>query len=318
MGLPLDQEQLIASLEELEKRLRQSTAAGEAAVADKGPRLDPAPPPYAYPQPDFAAQREPSFEVGAPAEFQAEEHDNRRRLLLAFSALIMVVFVGALGATLAYWTTPSPGPVAASPEPASAHVDAASDPVEAAAPAGEQTAPAANAAPVESAPAAPAAASIPAAQVSAAHMDAPSPAAPPAPQPATPQQVQTVTILPDGTLAPKDSSRQPDPAFAPPAYSNPSGGNSSQGSAQTAPNPSEAAKPNATGQNSAAKIAKKKAAKAAAKTAAPKKQAAATADRPAEPAPSPTPAPAGDGFLQGAQRALGSVTGAVKKLVGGE
>jgi hypothetical protein len=332
MGLPLDQEKLIASLEELEKRLRQSHAVDDAPAAPEPPRLvDVAPPPYAYRQAPPAPEREPpqDFSPRRDSRDSFDEGEDRRRLILALSALVMVLFVGALGATLAYWPAPSVAPVAEAPESEPAPVAAA--PADAV-PQGEDAAPPAlaeappsepaPAAPPEAAPARAAAAPAPAARASlerpaAIEKEAPAAAAPSA-QPA-PEQVETVTILPDGSLAPKGSTRTQDSAsFTPPAYPTQQ---QPQGLSQTESGAPKQMTPEQQ-KAQAAKIAKKKAAAKAKAAAAAKAQAAAAATAEQPPAPAPAPAqqaqPADGNILQGAQRALGSVGGAVKKLIGGE
>jgi hypothetical protein len=322
MGLPLDQEKLIAGLEELEKRLRQSKASSDAAVERASPSSI-APPTYDHAE--LHAGEDWSFPADEQAalypDYELEERANSRCLLLAISGLVLVIFVGALGVTLAYWTTPSsepltadvrpsvkdPTPVAVAPAPAEAvrREDVGSPPAVAA--------PQAAAAPPASSPPAPAAQPMPSANVAppTGTANVPAQQAPPVEPAAPPPEIRTVTILPDGSLAPAAAGQNP--ALPPPA---PAGTPPSSAAGQTDSPASSAVKPDTTGQNAqAAKAAKKRAAARAAKKSAAKAESAAA---PADPTPHAAPPPANDGILQGAQRALGSVTGAVRKLVGGE
>lgn len=320
MGLPLDQEKLIAGLEELEKRLRQSKASSDAAL-DRAPPSSLAPPTQDHAE--LRLGEDQSFSADERAtyypDYELEERANSRRLLLAISGLVLVIFVGALGVTLAYWTAPSSEPLAAdvrpSPKeaapvaapPASAQTapgdDANSLAARAAQPAVATPAPPPAAQPAPSAEAAPPAPSTGAANV-------PAQQAAPVEQAAPPPEVRTVTILPDGSLAPASAGQET--ALPPPV---PAGGPSSPVAGQAEQPASAAVKPDTTGQTAlAAKAAKKRAAARAAKKSAAKAELAPPADL----TPHPAPPAANDGILQGAQRAFGSVTGAVRQLVGGE
>ncbi len=314
MGLPLDQEKLIAGLEELEKRLRQSKASSDAAIERASPSSI-APPTYDCSALD-AGENHSDQRATAFPDYELEERAHSRRLLLAISGLVLVIFVGALGVTLAYWTTPSSEPLAADAKPSvkdATPVAVAPVPAQAArgldanspAVATPTSPPAQDAQPAQSANVVappPAPANVPAQQVA--------PIEPAAPPPG----VRTVTILPDGSLAPAAAGHET--ALPPPL---PAGGPSPAATGQTDQPAAAAVKPDAAGQTAqAAKAAKKRAAARAAKKSAAKAESAPPADKPADLTQHAPPPAANDGILQGAQRALGSVTGAVRKLVGGE
>ena len=320
MSLPLDQQQLIAGVEELERRLRQSpslngegTGGAEAPVAPE--------PGIGFPEINVS-DRHQFNDQGATGVYYDDYPDDptrRRRLILAASGVIVLLFVGAMGVALTFLNAPANSPNATAPDREAKAVspspDVASAPeAQSLTPVTAETAPPPVEAAKDSRQAPPATARLgdQGTAPSSTHFSTqPQPAAAPAPVAA---DVATVTIMPDGSLAPADAISK-DSTFA--RLATPGVAGSTPGAPVAQP---DVAAPPATSSDLSSqnpqgqKAPKKKVAKRAAKPNVAKTETAS----PAEQAPAHAAAPAGDGFLQGAQRAFGSVTGAVKKLVGSD
>jgi hypothetical protein len=272
MSAPLDQRQLTASLQEFEKHLLRLHIANQAYAGAQA-----AEPQQALNATDIRELYEACETETPPASFP-DERAKSRNLLLSVAALIVTSSLGVACLAFAFWSESSVSADKATLK-SEAQAVVAPPPVQSAA-----------VQPVE-------AASAPAQQAQTAEV-APEPALP------EPKKVQTVSILPDGSLAPANA--------APPAPA-PSTAVKTPPPAQAEPPASAPAK--IDGARLDGKAGKKPASAHSAKT--PSARARVPASAAAEtPAQSYAP-PEGEGIFQSAQKAVGSFTGAVKKLVVG-
>ncbi len=317
-----DQQQLSAGVREFERHLSR------ASVSDWTVDCQLAKPLNAEPAQAAAGNRRgavPNRGKSPPIGLSSEKSTSRRPLV-AFWALALTIFVGVTAATFLDWSVlfGQKDSAAIKPEPQAIAAAAADDAAQ---------------------------------SVGSASSAAPSKAPPRglATAPAT-SEVYT-TIRPDGSLAPETTPRgalvraadpMPQAVVAPPPVSVPAPASdlpapdstTAPTAAQTQPAPAVATTSDAPVQKDppAAKPAKKRTATQAANpaakpiaakpafakpvaepSAAATRPSATAAVKPADEARRPAPAAANDdGILQSAQQAVGSLTGAVKKLVGAD
>jgi len=310
----LDQQQLSEGVRAFEEHLRRASAPDWTVDRQS------AKPVNAQPARTVAGDRKAAVAGrGKPPIGHSSGKLTSRSLLLALGALVLTVFVGAMVATLPDWSALFAEKDSAAFEPETQVIAPARQ--QAITPAQENDA----AQPVGSAS-------------SAAPSKAPLDGLAAAPAPAT-SEVYVSTIRPDGSLAPDTTPHvdlvapaDPTPQAAaapPPPVSVPAPApNSTTAPPPTAeqigPAPAVATTTDAPSEKSppAAKPAKKRTATRPANPAAKPiagKSVAPSAAKPADDARQPAPAAADvDGIFQSAQRAVGSLTGTVKKLVGAD
>jgi hypothetical protein len=311
MAKLFDQQQLSAGVQEFEDHLLRARASDWTVDCQLAKPVKAAP--AAGSRRTSAPQRVQPRPVGAPVE-----KVKSRRLLLGLSALALIVFVAATAATLSDWRAPS------------FTADSAGNERDAQAPSPSQVGGAAQ----------------PGGSAGAAAL---SKATPVAPAPA-PSEVYMATIRPDGSLAPDTTPRgtyTPPTDATPPATVAPPVTVRVPASDLTTAPPTTTGQPasahtvvttfEAAGQNPpVAKPAKKRAVTHAANsvaklpaakpnappiapsTAAKPEVVSPAAAKPAVTSTPPAPVAAEDGIFEGAQQAVGSITGAVKKLVGAD
>ncbi len=320
-----DQQQLSDGVREFEQHLRRASAPDWTVDRQS------AKPVNAQPARAVVGDRREAIPGrGKPPMGRSSGKLTSRSLLLALGALVLTVFVGAMVATLPDWSALFAEKDSAAFEPETQAITPARE--QAIAPALEQAI-------------APALENDAAQPVGSASSAAPSkaPLDGLAAAPAT-SEVYVSTIRPDGSLAPDTTPHvdlvapaDPTPQAAaapPPPVSVPAPAAAPAADSTTAPPPTAeqtggaapavATTTDAPGEKNppAAKPAKKRTATHAANPAAKPtaaKPGATAAAKPADDARQPAPAAADvDGIFQSAQRAVGSLTGAVKKLVGAD